>query len=31
MELKLPPALIERLIVREREFNAALVSLTATI
>jgi hypothetical protein len=31
MELKLPPALVEALIAREREFNAALVSLTATI
>jgi hypothetical protein len=31
MELKIPPALVEALIVREREFNAALVSLTATI
>jgi hypothetical protein len=31
MELQLPPALIEALIAREREFNAALVSLTATI
>jgi hypothetical protein len=31
MELRLPPALVEALIAREREFNAALVSLTATI
>jgi hypothetical protein len=31
MELTLPPALVEALIVRERAFNAALVSLTATI
>jgi putative intracellular protease/amidase len=31
MELKLPPALVEALITRERAFNAALVSLTATI
>jgi hypothetical protein len=31
MELQLPPALVEALIVRERAFNAALVSLTATI
>jgi hypothetical protein len=31
MDLKLPPALVEAVIVREREFNAALVSLAATI
>jgi hypothetical protein len=31
MELKLPPALVDALIDREREFNAALVRLGATI
>jgi hypothetical protein len=31
MKLDLPPALVESLIIRERAFNAALVSLVATI
>jgi hypothetical protein len=31
MKLDLPPALVESLIIRERAFNAALVSLAATI
>jgi hypothetical protein len=31
MELQLPPALVDALIIRERAFNAALVSLNATI
>jgi putative intracellular protease/amidase len=31
MEFQLPPDLVERLIIHERAFNAALVSLKATI